>query len=142
MTFEAQFIECLGLQAALLFTVRVMTVRTANFSLTNGMVRGERCFGEYLGMAFETGVRFGHSHGPATQVIHGRMRDGHDLRQVRVGMSIMAIGAGHVLAIVIGRMPGHGGGTGVAAQAEVGTCVRRHASVRAVTTRAVKFVGP
>ena len=93
-------------------------------------------------MTFEAGVWLRHAHRASTRVIHGRVRNGHDLRQAGVGMRVMAIGASHILPIVIGRMPGHRGGSCVAAQAQVRTRVRGHSTMGMMATGAVEFVGP
>ena len=119
VAFEAQLIECLGLQAFVIFAMGVVTVRTADLAFPDRMMGRQGGQREYLGMAFETGIRFGNSHGPATRSVQRRVRNGNDLWHLRVGMSLVAVRTSHALAIVVRRMPGHGGCAGVTTEAEI-----------------------
>jgi len=85
VAFEAQLIEGLAFQAPVIFAMGVVTVGTADLAFPDRMMGRQGGLRKYLGMAFEAGIRFSNSHRSATGLVERRVRNGADLRDLRVG---------------------------------------------------------
>ncbi len=93
-------------------------------------------------MALVAGLRLLDRHGQALGLLHAIVVDVDDLPHVGVRVRIVAVGAGHAVALVGRRVPGHRGGALVAAQAQVLAGRLFDLAVRVVAGRAVEAVGP